>query len=189
MPRSFVPGLSEYRIWNGMKSRCHNPKDAQYRRYGKRGIFVAPKWKNSFLAFLEDMGPRPSARHTLERKNNDGPYSKTNCVWATYKQQARNKSNSRFIFFRKKKRLLVELAEENHIRPGTLRARLKAGWKIEQALSLSVRPKGKVIRFRGKEMTRNQWAKYLGVSESAIRIRFSRGWPISRILSTGPRHT
>ncbi len=80
-------------VWHGMWQRCTNPKRADYRYYGGRGISVCREWK-SFLAFRIDMGPRPSAAHTLDRVDNDGNYTPQNCRWATRHEQ---QANSRVV--------------------------------------------------------------------------------------------
>jgi len=87
------PGLrsygfeSEYNIWALMKQRCYNQKR----------IVVCDRWRSNFEAFLGDMGARPSSRHTLERLENDGNYEPANCKWATWKEQASNRRNSKRI--------------------------------------------------------------------------------------------
>lgn len=79
-----------YNTWRGMKLRCGNPNREDYKDYGGRGITVCDRWKNSFIAFLEDMGPRPPGM-TLDRKDVNGPYCKDNCKWATKEEQEANK--------------------------------------------------------------------------------------------------
>lgn len=80
-----------YRRWLTMKSRCHNPNYPKYADYGARGIIVCERWRTSFANFLADMGMPPTLKHSLERKDNDGPYAPGNVVWATAKEQRANR--------------------------------------------------------------------------------------------------
>lgn len=80
----------EYRSWSMMRNRCLNLRAMDWAYYGGRGVTIIRRW-DSYEAFLEDMGQRPSPAHTLERKNTNGKYSKRNCIWATREQQSRNR--------------------------------------------------------------------------------------------------
>ena len=81
-----------YRSWLKMISRCENPKHPAFHRYGGRGVEICDHWRNSFEAFLADMGPRPEGK-TLDRwPNNDDGYHPGNCRWATPKEQIANRS-------------------------------------------------------------------------------------------------
>ncbi len=117
-----------------MKQRCQNPKDAKYPDYGGRGIFVVPEWQ-SFEGFYADMGDRPSPDHSLDRIDNDGPYSADNCRWATRRQQQRNQRGNRLITYGSETQPLVVWAERFSIHARTLSARIDdLGWPLEKAM-------------------------------------------------------
>lgn len=90
MPYKDRDKLSLYKTWHAMIARCHNKKSQSYKWYGARGISVCDRWRESFDAFAEDMGPRPRGMQ-LDRRNNDLNYDKSNCRWATVSQQQGNK--------------------------------------------------------------------------------------------------
>lgn len=133
---------SEYKAWESMRSRCLNEADPGYSRYGGRGITVCERWQDSYEAFLEDMGPKPSARHSLDRIDFDGNYSPENCRWATWHEQARNRSNNRLVEYCGQVMPMVEAAESAGIPYKTVKSRLGHGWSIDDALARPVRKQG-----------------------------------------------
>lgn len=122
----------EYGVWHNMKMRCYNPETPNYERYGGRGISVCDSWQNNFRMFLKDMGIRPTSKHTIERMDNDGPYSPENCKWATYKEQNRNKINNHLITYGRKTLSITEWAEYFNVNRdliwGRIRRRQKTGF-------------------------------------------------------------
>lgn len=79
----------EYTIWRSMKSRCYTKSSSNYRFYGAKGVTVCDRWRDNFLAFLEDMGPVPTD-FTLDRIDPAGNYEPSNCRWASWDLQHRN---------------------------------------------------------------------------------------------------
>lgn len=125
-----------YSGWSQMKARVLNPNTVRYEKYGGAGISFDPKWID-FVGFYADMGERPKGM-TLERINNAGNYNKANCKWATPKEQARNRSNSTSITFRGVTATLAEIVERFDTPPyQTIYARLRNGWSVEDALTVT----------------------------------------------------
>ena len=98
--RNFVHGLGskearppEYEVWRAMRRRTTNKKCADYQYYGARGIKVCDRW-NDFIVFYADMGPRPTAGHSIDRINVNGDYGPSNCRWATAVEQRHNQRRS-----------------------------------------------------------------------------------------------
>lgn len=127
----------EYRIWCGMKERCYRKRHPHYVYYGGRGIKVCNRWRNSFENFLKDMGERP-ANLSLDRIDNDKDYCKSNCRWATAKEQHRNTRSNRLLNYNGQTKTLIEWSEIVGIGRTTIRERLSRGWSVADALNIKV---------------------------------------------------
>lgn len=136
---------SEWIAWSSMKARCSNPKGTDYKSYGGRGIAVCERWENSYINFLEDMGRKPSPRHSLERNDVDGHYSPGNCKWATPEEQAANKQNSIRITMNGETLGIAEWSRRTGLTESVIRRRKSRGWSEERILTTPLFPTGNRI--------------------------------------------
>ena len=120
---------AEYRLWSTMRERVKRDP------YLRRGITVCERWRQSYEAFLGDVGRRPSPAHSLDRIDNDRGYEPNNVRWATREQQNRNRSDNRVLTVNGETRCLMEWSEVTGLKFSTLRTRLDRGWSPEEALS------------------------------------------------------
>lgn len=123
-----------YRTWLAMRTRCNNPNNKDYPNYGGRGITCCPEWK-SFDRFLEDMGDRPHGT-TIDRINNEGPYSKSNCRWASRSTQQRNKRTTVKYEVLGKFATVAEICSEFGFNKQLVYKRLNSGWDVTKAFTL-----------------------------------------------------
>lgn len=124
---SLIHGKSEtpeFAIWTGILTRCYNKNAKAYPRYGGRGITMCASWKDSFEAFLADMGPRPSPNHSVDRRNNDGNYEPSNCRWATWIEQANNRRNNRLVTVDGRTQTVHDWARETGLPASTISQRV-----------------------------------------------------------------
>lgn len=136
------------KAFNVTKQRCYNPDNSDYKRYGARGITICERWLNDFNNLVRDMGLRPEGL-TLERLDNEGPYSPNNCIWATRKTQSMNKEHTKTITLDGVTRPLTEWAILKNIPYNTLKARINVlKYTPEEALSKPVKAGTKLV---GKE--------------------------------------
>lgn len=128
----------EYETWRGMIERCANPDHVGAVSYVTRGITVCERWRESFEAFLADMGPRPEGK-TIDRIDNSGPYSPENCRWATNAEQSRNKRNNHMLTARGETLCLADWAARVGTSPTTILGRLNRGWSESDAVTRPLR--------------------------------------------------
>jgi hypothetical protein len=126
-----LAGTPVYHAWQTMTARCLNKKKWNYKNYGGRGIKVCDRWLR-FENFLEDMGEKPSSKHSLDRIDNNGDYCKANCRWATLDIQAQNKRRTIWVdgF------ALKTYCRMHNIRYLAVYYRLKQGMELQKALKL-----------------------------------------------------
>lgn len=89
----------EYKTWQSIKERCYNTNHKHWLYYGGRGITMCSRWRDSFLAFLNDMGKRPGPEYSIDRIDGDESYFPENCRWATPVQQANNRKKRRVWYY------------------------------------------------------------------------------------------
>lgn len=126
---------TEYNIWSGMKARCYNHNEVCYYRYGGRGITVCERWLNSFENFFDDMGCRPSKKHSLDRIDNDKGYCKENCKWSTAREQANNTRRNVFIELDGIKKSISEWSRKLNIPQLVIRNRIDKGFSPKEILA------------------------------------------------------
>ncbi len=133
-----------YIRWQNMKARCHQPSNADFVRYGARGITVCDRWRfgengvSGFLLFLQDMGEPPFEGASLDRIDNTKGYSPENVRWATLEEQTYNKKKIRWLTVEGVSKPLTVWARELGIGPKTIHYRLNAGLNDKEALTLPV---------------------------------------------------
>lgn len=133
----------ELRIFHGMWTRCTNPEHVSYARYGGRGVTICERWK-SFANFFEDMGPRPSPKHSIDRIKTSGNYEPGNCRWATEAEQAHNRGNAVYVEYEGKQQRLYLLAKQHNLPLALVYARIfTAKWSVEKALSTPIGKRGR----------------------------------------------
>lgn len=133
----------EYRAWSSMKRRCYNQKTCDWENYGKRGIEVCSRWKHSFENFLEDMGRKPDPSYSIDRIDVNAHYGPENCRWASPRQQANNKTNSRLIEHKGTTRTLAEWTRWSGLPYKVLQKRIDTHkWSFERAVSTPMRNNG-----------------------------------------------
>lgn len=186
----------EQGVYYAMIRRCTKTDDPRYPRYGGRGIEVCDRWlgPDGFNHFLADLGPKPH-RHSLERVDNDGPYSPENCRWASYTDQARNTRRNRHLTSNGETLCVSAWGEKLGIPPYLISMRLARGWPVERALSVNPERaytgsgRSKSLTRGGVTKTYQEWAKETGISARVIARRLNLGWGVEEALSTPVRIT
>ena len=185
-----------YRTWYNLLSRCFDESNKSYKEYKDR---QPPKEWLNFEAFVSEVGERPNRFLSLDRKDNEKPYSKENVRWATRKEQADNRKTGVKIVYQGVDYSLESLSKLSGVAYETLNYRRKQGWPIEELVKLTPSEEflktrkeygksrqkdiqGIFVELYGKRLTLKDWAKTLGVNYSTLKSRISRGQDGKKVL-------
>jgi len=174
-----------YSTWRGIKRRTRDPKYAGYAHYGAKGIQMCDRWFNSFAAFCEDMGTKPTEQHSIDRINGDGNYEPGNCRWATAETQNQNRReyNTR-LTFNGKTQTIAEWSRELGIGQTTITQRLYSyGYSVERALGEPVKKRNNIgITFQDRTQSLRAWEKECGLGRGVLKARINAGWSVGAAL-------
>lgn len=166
-----------YPTWVNMRARCHSAANPAFKHYGGRGIFVIAEW-HAFAAFLADMGTSWREGLTLERRDNDGPYSAANCYWATRSVQTRNRRSNVFLEHDGRRMTIFDWATEIGMQPRSLWARIKSGWSTHDALTIPQiknLKRASLVEYKGVTDTIYNHARREGLNPASVAQRVQRG--------------
>ena len=191
-----LTGTRVYKTWESMKSRCYNPNDGKYKKYGGRGIKVCDEWlgkdgAKNFAEWAYANGfdeNKHQKEQSIDRIDVNGNYEPKNYRFTNAKVQANNRTNTIILEFQGKSQSLQEWADELGISESTIRWRLNKGYSTEKALTTKVRKTvsqgKKYLTHKGNTKTVSEWARYLGIDSKILYTRLKRGWTIEKTLET-----
>jgi hypothetical protein len=157
-----MTGTPEYKAWQSMKDRCHNPDAVQYDNYGGRGIQVCNEWMISFQAFYRAMGSRPGHGYSVDRIDVNGNYEPGNCRWATSEEQGNNKRLNVKFTLDGEELTLPQIARKCNIPISTLVSRIyRDNLSIEDAISKKAYQR--FAHYNGVSKRLNEWADELDI--------------------------
>lgn len=189
----------EYSIYKGAKGRCENPDHQSYAKYGGRGIKFL---YISVEQFIQDVGRRPTPRHTLERKDNERGYEPGNCCWATMAEQMRNTRRTHRITIDGVTKCRTDWCEYFGIDKDTASGRHHRGWcdaclflplgsacvHKPRRIFLGRRSDNHFLVLNGKSQTIASWSRELNINATTLSARIHLyGWSEEKTLTTPVR--
>ena len=175
----------------GMYRRCYDTNSLGFVNWGGRGIRISREWYDEeshvlryreFFMWSHENGYKRGCQ--IDRIDNDGWYSPSNCRWVSPSENNRNKRNNKILEFRGDRLCQKAMAEKYGIDVFILHNRLLNGWPLEQALLKPIAPSEKLLTFKGETHNLSEWGRILGFGETTIKDRLSSGWSIEKTLST-----
>lgn len=184
-----MTGTPLFTRWINMKSRCNNPHNKSYPRYGGRGIKVCAEWENDFMAFYEwatSNGYEESL--TLDRINNNRGYCPDNCRWVGEKQQANNRSTNKLYTINGEAKTLAEWCEQYNMPYYLVISRLRKNISIENALSKDYKRRNAKHNEYFQDLEKK--ANICGIDYKVVRKRIREyGWSEEKALTTPVHHS
>ncbi len=184
-------------IFQGMKTRCYNPKNKNYKSYGGRGIRICDEWNDreripqednatkGYLAFKKWALENGYADNlTIDRINVNGNYEPSNCRWITHKEQCNNTTRNRIITYKGKTQNLKQWCDELNLSYNVIAQRISTyHWSIEKAFETEGNPNKRMLTYKGKTQNLNAWCRELGIKQATLSLRLKAGWSVERALS------
>jgi len=167
-----------HNTWADMKQRCNNPNNQDYYSYGSRGIKICDEWNDSYSTFKKwalDNGydyTLKKSKQSLDRINVNGNYCPENCRWVDDITQARNKRNNKYVLFRGKNILMIELADKYNISYKLIWNRYIEGKRGEDLIA----PLREIKKYEihGEFLSVQEISEKYGVTTSAVTNRIFR---------------
>ena len=174
-------------IYNGMRLRCYNENNVNYKYYGGKGVTICDEWLLSFENFFDwAINNGYNENLTIDRIDSEKEYSPNNCKWSTKKEQAYNRSMSVKLTLNGKTMYMTEWAEELEIDKKILSWRYNNGWSDEEILSRPRDYKESKLSLDGKTHSMSEWSRITGIKVATISDRMKKGWSVEDALTKSP---
>ena len=159
-----------------IKGRCYNKNNNRYSNYGARGIVVCDEWNENTESFIQwSLNNGYKEGLSIDRIDNNGPYSPSNCRWVNDYVQANNKSDTLYIEYRGKRKSLAEWCRELDISYEMTRKRFHKGWSIEELFNTDSNCHYVKLKINGEEKTITEWSKIYNIPRTIIAQRYYKG--------------
>lgn len=172
-----------YKIWQGMKQRCNNSKEDNYRNYGGRGIKVCKEWERDFVAFRDwALNNGYSDELSIDRIDNNKGYSPENCRWANVYVQGNNRRTNHYLEWNGERKTITEWSKDNplNLKEETIRSRMNNGWSTDAIFTTPLRlvdeeTYGRMITINGRTKNLKSWCKEYGICVATYYQRKRKG--------------
>lgn len=174
-------------IYNGMRLRCYNEDNINYKYYGGKGVAICDEWLLSFENFFDwAINNGYNENLTIDRIDSEKEYSPDNCKWSTKKEQAYNRSMSVKLTLNGRTMYMTEWAEELEIDKKILSWRYNNGWSDEEILSRPRDYKESKLLLNGETHSMSEWSRITGIKVATISDRMKKGWSVEDALTKTP---